>query len=237
MKICIALYLLLAMAALAQDQPKVYLTAASKGSNWNAHRDQSIELTKDFQKQCQEVRITTLPEKADYTITLNHIEHGFVRDNQLEVSNKEGDVLETREKGSIKNNVKNACELILSDWRKGSHGRAAESEPPEERPIPAATPAEGATSAPPVSSTAKLQVVSTPPGADIEVDGSFVGNTPSDVQIAEGAHTIVVKKSGFKNWERTLKSSAGSNVHLSAELEKADASGTNPSQPPTESHK
>ncbi len=83
---------------------------------------------------------------------------------------------------------------------------------------------------------AKLQIDSTPPGADIEVDGSFVGNTPSDVQVADGDHTVVVKKSGFKNWERALKSSAGSNVHLTAELEKADASDASPSQPPTESH-
>jgi hypothetical protein len=83
---------------------------------------------------------------------------------------------------------------------------------------------------------AKLQIDSTPPGADIEVDGSFVGNTPSDVQIAEGDHTVVVKKSGFKNWERALKSSAGSNVHLTAELEKADASA-NPAQPSTNSPK
>jgi hypothetical protein len=67
----------------------------------------------------------------------------------------------------------------------------------------------------------RMQVDSTPPGADIEVDGSFVGSTPSDVQVAEGEHTIVVKKSGFKNWERKLKSGAGS-VHISAELEKAD---------------
>jgi PEGA domain len=83
---------------------------------------------------------------------------------------------------------------------------------------------------------AKLQIDSTPPGADIEVDGSFVGNTPSDVQIAEGDHTVVVKKSGFKNWQRSLKSSAGSNIHLSAELEKADASDANPPQSPTASH-
>lgn len=69
---------------------------------------------------------------------------------------------------------------------------------------------------------ANLKIDSTPPGADIEVDGSFVGNTPSDVQVAEGDHTIVVKKSGFKNWERKLKSSAGSSVHIGAELEKAD---------------
>src|ERR1700693_5451292 len=32
---------------------------------------------------------------------------------------------------------------------------------------------------------AKLQIDSIPTGADIEVDGSFVGNTPSDVQVTE----------------------------------------------------
>jgi hypothetical protein len=67
-----------------------------------------------------------------------------------------------------------------------------------------------------------LQVGSTPPGADIEVDGSFVGSPPSEVQVAEGDHTVVVKKSGFKNWERKLKSSSGSSVSLNAEMEKAD---------------
>ncbi len=73
------------------------------------------------------------------------------------------------------------------------------------------------------ATSAKLQVDSTPPGADIEVDGSFVGNTPSDVQVAEGDHTVTVKKVGFKDWERKLKSSAGSSVHIGAELEKADS--------------
>ena len=72
------------------------------------------------------------------------------------------------------------------------------------------------------STFARLQIGSTPPGADIEVDGNFVGSTPSDVQVAEGDHTIVVKKSGFKNWERKLKSSTGSSVRLNAELDKAD---------------
>ena len=70
--------------------------------------------------------------------------------------------------------------------------------------------------------SAKLQIESSPPGADIEVDGSFVGNTPSDVQVEEGEHTVAVKRAGFKNWERIVKSSAGSSVHISAELEKAD---------------
>ena len=90
---------------------------------------------------------------------------------------------------------------------------------------PANVPAEGAVgeggNAGPAS--AKLHVESDPPGADIEVDGSFVGNTPSDVQVTEGGHTVAVRKTGFKDWERKLKVSGGSSVHLSAELEKATA--------------
>jgi PEGA domain-containing protein len=78
----------------------------------------------------------------------------------------------------------------------------------------------GVAGAPVNSSSAKLQMESNPTGADIEVDGSFVGNTPSDVQVAEGDHTITVKKAGFKDWERKMKISAGSSVHLNAELEK-----------------
>ncbi|MGA8152756.1 MAG: PEGA domain-containing protein [Terriglobales bacterium] len=78
-----------------------------------------------------------------------------------------------------------------------------------------------ATSSPGGSVSAKLQLESNPPGADIEVDGSFVGNTPSDVQVTEGEHTVSIKKTGFKDWERKLKVSGGSSVHLNAELEKA----------------
>lgn len=78
-----------------------------------------------------------------------------------------------------------------------------------------------AASAPATPSPSKLQVESTPPGADIEVDGSFVGNTPSEVQLAEGEHTIGIKKAGFKDWERKLRVNSGSSVRLNADLEKA----------------
>src|SRR5580700_1055215 len=109
--------LAVATFAMAQDQPRVLLTSASSGSNWGAARDQTIELTKDFQKDCSQVRVTTLQEKADYTVALNHIEHGFARDNQFMVSNKEGDVLYTKEGGSIDKNVKYACGVIQKDWK------------------------------------------------------------------------------------------------------------------------
>ena len=70
------------------------------------------------------------------------------------------------------------------------------------------------------SVSAKLQVGSDPAGADIEVDGSFVGNTPSDVQVTEGEHAVSLKKAGFKDWERKVTITGGSSIHLNAELEK-----------------
>jgi hypothetical protein len=66
-----------------------------------------------------------------------------------------------------------------------------------------------------------VSVTSTPDGADIEVDGSFVGNTPSDIDVPAGEHTVTVKKTGFQPWEKKLKVSGGSNVHLKAEMEKS----------------
>lgn len=70
-----------------------------------------------------------------------------------------------------------------------------------------------------------LNIESTPPGADIEIDGAFVGNTPSTVTVTPGSHQISVKKKGFTDWSKTLNVTNGS-VHLIAELEQA------PSQPP-----
>lgn len=63
---------------------------------------------------------------------------------------------------------------------------------------------------------------SIPPGADIEGDGKFVESRPSDVQVAEGNHMVVVRKPGFKHWERQIKASAGTSVRVVAELEKND---------------
>lgn len=68
------------------------------------------------------------------------------------------------------------------------------------------------------SNVTKLSIASTPAGADITVDGSFVGNTPSTIEVQAGDHTVAVSKNGFKDWERKLKTSGG-NINLNAELE------------------
>ncbi len=79
--------------------------------------------------------------------------------------------------------------------------------------------------APPIPTTAaaaptqaSLVIESTPPGADIEVDGNFVGNTPSTLSLVPGSHEVIVKKKGFADWNRKLNVTTGS-VRLNAELD------------------
>jgi len=72
---------------------------------------------------------------------------------------------------------------------------------------------------------ATMQIESTPPGADIELDGSFAGNTPSSLGAATGEHMIRISKPGYKAWERKIRVSTGT-VKVLAELEKAEATQT-----------
>jgi hypothetical protein len=74
---------------------------------------------------------------------------------------------------------------------------------------------------------ASLVIDSTPPGADIEIDGSFVGNTPSTVNVTPGNHEITVKKKGFADWSRKLNVTGGS-IHVGAELEPASTPASTP---------
>jgi hypothetical protein len=113
-----------AFAAHGQEAPNVYLTSKSMGSNWNAFRDQSQEMAKDFAKACPGVHITTSRQDADYQVSLNHIEAGlFVRDNQIAVEDTLGTLLSTKEKSSINSGVKGACALILADWSNPTDAR------------------------------------------------------------------------------------------------------------------
>jgi hypothetical protein len=95
-------------------------------------------------------------------------------------------------------------------------GGAAAPEPtaPTEQPI-----------APVAVAQASLAIDSSPTGADIEIDGDFVGNTPSSVNVSLGSHKITVKKKGYADWTRTMNVTGGT-IHLNAELEQVQ------SQPP-----
>jgi hypothetical protein len=81
-------------------------------------------------------------------------------------------------------------------------------------------PAPGDVASPAAATAASLTIESSQPGADIEIDGNFVGSTPSTVSIPAGQHKITVKKKGYAEWVRTMNVS-GSAVHLSADLDPA----------------
>jgi hypothetical protein len=65
-----------------------------------------------------------------------------------------------------------------------------------------------------------INVSSNPSGADLSLDGSFVGNAPATLKLTPGKHTITVKMTGFKDWTRDISVQSGSEVQLTANLEK-----------------
>lgn len=71
------------------------------------------------------------------------------------------------------------------------------------------------------SGSATVLVKSTPDACDITVDGKFVGSTTSTLRLSPGEHTVLIEKSGFKPWQRTISVSPSGNVTVDATLEKA----------------
>lgn len=66
--------------------------------------------------------------------------------------------------------------------------------------------------------TGMVVVASDPAGADIYVDGEFVGQTPSTIQLSSGSHQIEMKMDGKQEWQRDLDVLSGSHVTLHASL-------------------
>ncbi len=65
---------------------------------------------------------------------------------------------------------------------------------------------------------ATAEISSEPSGADIEIDGNFVGSTPSAIGVARGKHDLRISKNGYKIWARDFKSSTG-DIKIAAVLE------------------
>jgi len=65
-----------------------------------------------------------------------------------------------------------------------------------------------------------VMVSSNVQGADVYVDGVFVGNTPANLKLKDGIHIIEVKKSGYSTYRKELRVFGGSELSLRAELTK-----------------
>lgn len=108
---------------------------------------------------------------------------------------------------------------------------------PQTRPV-AASPRSSASgvsattgaASPPVSSALKprfdsadsvrCKFTTTPAGADIILDGKYVGNTPSEITLSTSAHSVVFTLPGFVQWKRDLTVLPGSELNVSANLQK-----------------
>jgi len=77
-----------------------------------------------------------------------------------------------------------------------------------------------AATAPAEAAKGGVNVSSNPSGADVSVDGEFVGNSPATLKLAPGKHTLSVRLSGYKDWSREITVYSGSAVQLTANLEK-----------------
>jgi hypothetical protein len=191
------------------------------GATQGGARPQTAEIIKTFGERCPDVVTNNIQARANYVVVLDHEGgKGLLRHrNKVAVfARASGDSIVSKSTMSLGGSVQEACEAIQKDWAKNSASiRAAENAEAAAKDKPAGA-------APPQvlqvaqSNVTKISVASAPAGADIEVDGGFVGNTPSTIEVASGEHTVKVTKSGYKDWERKLKAGGG-NVNLNVELE------------------
>jgi len=101
----------------------------------------------------------------------------------------------------------------------------SQTQPSSAQPGPAPTasagPASATVPASPAAAEVKCSFSSAPPGADVTLDGRYVGSTPSVLNLSTGKHVVVISTPGFAQWRRELTVSPGSELTVNAVLEKA----------------
>jgi len=201
------------------DSQSWQITANSGGTR-DAHgshmgggaRPQTAEIIKTFGDRCSQVVVNNQRDKADYVVVLDH-EGGksiLAHDNKVAVFNSDGDAIVSHSTRSLGNSVKDACQAIAKDWP----SRVGKATAQKQAPQLVTVSDQSAT----VPAASKINVSSTPANSDIMLDGNFVGNTPSEIDVTPGDHVLTVSKAGFKQWARRFKATGG-NVNINAELE------------------
>src|SRR5882762_8216054 len=216
MKTCTLLFVIaIAVSANAQDKPRVFVQgkgsenvssngAAGGDHHWAAwgskstidSHDESMEVTKNFQKDCSDVTVTINQANADYIVMMNRESkqnRGLLRSNsQIQVANKAGDVLGTNATRTVGNAAKDACNLIVADWQ--AHGRLNVQE------VPAASSSQpAATVQPAVQTSPAAQVVPVVAGSVVSQPTSAVVPVSSTVSdsVADAAKKEKQRKACF----------------------------------------
>jgi hypothetical protein len=69
---------------------------------------------------------------------------------------------------------------------------------------------------------ASVQLSSDPTGAEITIDGNYMGNTPSLIKLRPGTHSIRMTLPGYAPWVRSIETAAGESRNFAATLEKTN---------------
>jgi serine protease Do len=105
----------------------------------------------------------------------------------------------------------------LLEVLKRYYPQIAESAPPA---AAAAAPIAARATPEPEPAVGKVEISTNVPGADVFIDGAFVGNAPAMLTLSAGEHTVRIEAARHKSWERQLIILKDSQVSLSATLEK-----------------
>lgn len=68
---------------------------------------------------------------------------------------------------------------------------------------------------------AQILFSSDPTGAEINIDGNYAGNTPSQIKVKPGTHSITMTLKGYITWVRSMSLESGDQRIVSATLDKA----------------
>lgn len=216
------------------DKPRIFVTDSNSwstqgvaggshgsfgASSSGGARPQTAEIIKTFGQRCPQVTVNNRAEVSNYIVELDH-EGGkgllMHKDKIAVFVQTSGDSIFSESTLSVGGSVQDACTAVLKHWSEhaaelkaalgvgqSNTGAVANS---------VATPVAAA-----VSQQSSITVDASVPNCDIEVDGNFVGSTPSTLNLAPGKHDIVVKKSGYQDWSRSMMVGSGS-VRLSADM-------------------
>ncbi len=129
-----------------------------------------------------------------------------------------------KQRGGSKNSqsMAEAVAKHLKDFiesKPGKENLTAISSAPETAQPESSSTADNSQAEPAVQS-ASIIVKSTPPGCDINVDGKYMGSTPSTIQLAPGEHQVSIEKESLTPWQRTMVVTSGGNSTIDATLVK-----------------
>lgn len=92
-----------------------------------------------------------------------------------------------------------------------------------ERDEPQPATVAGAAAAPEPPKPALLEIVSSPEGAEVEIDSSFNGLTPRRKSVEAGEYRIAIRKPGYEAFERTVSVDAGQTLEVRGDLRRLEA--------------